>query len=45
MVRIGDFYKSNELWSVGCGSTVCDAINKWYFGVPDEEWYVKDPDI
>ena len=34
---LSDFYKSKELWSVGCGSTGCDASNEWSFGGPDEE--------
>ena len=37
MLRLSDFYKSKELWSVGYGSTVCDASNEWYFGGPEEE--------
>ena len=45
MLRLSDFYKSKELWSVGCGSTGCDARNEWSFGVPIEDWYVKVPGI
>ena len=45
MLRLSDFCKSKELWSVGCGSAGCDASNEWYFVGPDKEWYVKVPDI
>ena len=45
MLRLSDFYKYKDLWSVRCGSTGCNASNEWYFGGPDEEWSVKVPDI
>ena len=45
MLRLSDLCKSKELWSVGCGSAVCDARNEWYFGGPDKEWYFKVPNI
>ena len=45
MLRLSDFCKSIELWSVGCGSTGCDASNEWSFGGPEEELSVKVPDI
>ena len=45
MLRLSDFYKSKELWSVGCGSTGCYNINEWYFGGPDKEWSFKVTDI
>ena len=45
MLRLSDFCKSKDLWSVRCGSAVCDASNEWSFGGPDREWSVKVPDI
>ena len=45
MLRLSDLWKSKELWSVGCGSTGCDTRNEWSFGGPNEEWYIKLPDI
>ena len=45
MLRLSDFYKSKYIWSVGCVSTRCDAINEWPFGGPEKEWSVKVPDI
>ena len=45
MLRLSDFCKSKEIWSVGCGSAGCDASNEWSFGGPDKEWSVKVPDI
>ena len=38
------FCKSKELWSVVCGSEVCNASNEWSFGGPDNKWSVKVPD-
>ena len=34
---LSDICKSEELWTVGCGSTGCDASNEWSFGGPDKE--------
>ena len=45
MLMLSDVCKYKEIWSVGCGSTGCDASNEWYFGGPDKEWYVKLPGI
>ena len=45
MLRLSDFCFSKEIWSFGCGSAGCDAINEWSFGGPDKEWHVKVPDI
>ena len=45
MLRLSDFYNFKEIWSVGCGSTGCDASNKWSFGGPDKKWSVRIPDI
>ena len=45
MLRLSEFYFSKELWSVGCGSALCDAINEWYLGGPVKELSVKVPDI
>ena len=45
MLRLNDFCKSKEIFSVGCGSAGCDASNEWYFGGPDKEWSVKVHDI
>ena len=45
MLMLSDLCKSKELWSVGCGSTVCVARNEWYFGGPDKERSVKVPGI
>ena len=45
MLRLSDLCNSKELWSVGCGSVVCDAINEWSFGGPDKEWSGKLTDI
>ena len=45
MWSLNDFYKSKELWSVGCGSTGCYASNEWVFGGPGNKWYVKVPFI
>ena len=45
MLILSDFCKSTELWSVGCGSAVFDAINEWSFVVPYKEWSVKVPGI
>ena len=45
MLRLSDLCKSKELWSVGCGSTGCDARNEWYVGGPEKELSVKVPDI
>ena len=45
MSMLSDFCKSKELWSVRCGSAVCDASNEWSFGGPDKECSVKLPDI
>ena len=42
---LSDFYISKDLWSVGCGSTGCDASNEWSFGGPDKKWSVKVPHI
>ena len=42
---LSDFFNSKEFWSVGCGSTGCDARNEWSFGGPDKECSVKVPDI
>ena len=33
--------EKRELWSVGCGSVGCNAINEWYFEGPDKKWFVK----
>ena len=36
------FSKDNrELWSTGCGSAGCDAINEWSFGGYGKKWSVK----
>ena len=45
MLRLSDFCKSKDIWSVGCSSAGCDAGNERSFGGPDNEWYVKIPDI
>ena len=45
MLMLSDFYFSKDLWSVGCGSAVCDANNWWSFGGPGKNWYFKVPDI
>ena len=45
MLRLSDFCKSKELWSVRCGSMGCDDIYEWSFGGPYKEWSVKLPDI
>ena len=45
MLMLSDFFFSKDLWSVGCGSAGCDAINEWSFGGPDKKWSVKVPDI
>ena len=42
---LSDFCNSKQLWSVGCGSTECDASNEWYSVGPDKKLYVKVPDI
>ena len=45
MLMLSYVCKYKELWSVGCGSTGCDASNEWSFGGPDKVWYVKVPGI
>ena len=45
MLMLSDFCFSKDLWSVGCGSAGCDAINEWSFGDPDKKWSVKVTDI
>ena len=45
MLRLSNFCKSKELWSVGYGYTGCDASNEWSFGGIDKQWSVKVPDI
>ena len=45
MLRLRDFCKSKELWSVGCDSTGCGASNEWSFGGPNKKWYVKVPAV
>ena len=45
MLMFSDLCKSKDLWSVGCGSAGCDAINEWSFGGPYKEWSIKVPDI
>ena len=45
MLRLSDFCNYKELWSVGCGSTGCDARNEWSFGGPGKECSVKVPDV
>ena len=45
MLRLGDFCKSKEIWSVGCGSAGVDASNEWSFGCPNKKWSVKVTNI
>ena len=45
MLRLSDFCNSKEIWSVRCGSTGCNAINKWSFGGPSEAYSIKVRDI
>ena len=48
MLMLSDFCFSKErreVWSVGCGSTGCDASNEWSFGGPNKKWYVKLPAV
>ena len=45
MLRLSDLCNPKELWSVGCGSTGCDANNEWSYGGTGEEWSVKVPNI
>ena len=45
MLRLSDFCKSKEIWSVRRGSAGCDARNEQSIGGPDKEWSVKVPDI
>ena len=44
MLRLSDFCKSKELWSVRYGSMGCDYSDEWSFGGPDDDWYVWVPD-
>ena len=44
MLRLSDFCKSKDIWSVQCGYTGCDDSNEWYFGGSDREWSLKVPD-
>ena len=45
MLRLSYLWKSKDLWSVGCGYTVCDAINEGSFGGHYKELSVKVPGI
>ena len=44
MLRLSDFCKFKELWSVGYGSMGCDDSDGWSFGGPGDEWSVWVPD-
>ena len=44
MLMLSDFCFSKEkrgLWSVGYGSTGCDARNLWPIGNPGKKWSIK----
>ena len=45
MLMLSNLYLSKDIWSDGCGSAGFDASNEWSFGVTDNEWSVKVPDI
>ena len=44
MLRLSDFCKSKDLWSVGYGYMVCDDRDGWSFGGPNDNWSLWVPD-